>query len=59
MDLEGKHFIAGQPSQQEPPSFQASDPATGEDLAPAYANATTAEIDAAAEAITRAVLTLG
>lgn len=50
MDLTGKHIIAGETSQQEPPSFTAVDPATGEELSPGFSNATTLEIDDAVTA---------
>ena len=50
MNLTGEHLIAGQPSRRGEQGFSARNPATGDEIAPAYAEATSDEIDAAADA---------
>lgn len=54
MTLTGSHWIAGLESAESPDTFNASNPATGEDLEPAFHEATAAEIDAAVDAATAA-----
>nr|XP_061797958.1 alpha-ketoglutaric semialdehyde dehydrogenase 2-like [Nerophis lumbriciformis] len=49
MELHGKHLLGGTTSAAGELTLTAIDPATGEELAPSFAEATSAEIDRAAE----------
>ena len=48
--LTGQHWIGSRSSRAAAPSFRAANPATGQALEPGYAEATPAEVDAAAQA---------
>jgi len=48
--LTGSDFIGSRESREAPGGFRAQDPSTGEALEPAFAEATPAEVDAAARA---------